>query len=150
MILVTGAAGFAGGHLIDLLAGDGADIVAWHRPGSVPPRNVARTVWEPVDLLDRDMVAGAIRRRRPDAVYHLAGEAHVGRAWERTTSTFATNVRGTHFLMEALRDASLSVPFLVPSSAMIYRPADEPMTEDHEILPSSPYGVSKLAQEQLA
>ena len=53
-ILVTGAAGFAGSHLLDLLAADGADIIAWHRPGGAPPREVARTRWEPVDLLDRD------------------------------------------------------------------------------------------------
>jgi GDP-4-dehydro-6-deoxy-D-mannose reductase len=149
-VLVTGAAGFAGSHLIDLLARDGADIVAWHRPTTSPPRDIARTEWEAVDLLDRGMVAAAIRRRRPDAVYHLAGEAHVGRAWDDTTSTFAINVRGTHFLLEALRQASLGVPLVVPSSAMIYQPANEQLTENHPTLPSSPYGVSKLAQEMLA
>jgi GDP-4-dehydro-6-deoxy-D-mannose reductase len=95
-------------------------------------------------------VADAIRRRPPDAVYHLAGYAHVGRAWDETVATFEINVRGTHFLLEALREASRQVPLLVPSSAMIYRPATEPLSEDHEVLPSSPYGVSKLAQEMLA
>ena len=149
-ILVTGAAGFAGSHLLDLLARDGVDLVAWHRPGAAPPRDVARTMWEAVDLLDRRMVGDAIRRRPPGAVYHFAGEAHVGRAWDNTTSTFAINVRGTHFLLEALREASRAVPLLVPSSAMIYRAANERLTEDHMLLPSSPYGVSKLAQELLA
>ena len=37
-ILVTGGAGFAGSHLIELLSRDGLDIVAWHRPGGAPPR----------------------------------------------------------------------------------------------------------------
>ena len=150
MILVTGAAGFAGSHLIDLLAREGADLVAWHRPGGAPPREVAHTTWDAVDLLDRRMVGDAIRRRPPAAVYHFAGEAHVGRAWDATTSTFAINVRGTHFLLEALREAAPAVPILVPSSAMIYKTADEPLTEDRVLLPSSPYGVSKLAQELLA
>jgi GDP-4-dehydro-6-deoxy-D-mannose reductase len=59
-------------------------------------------------------------------------------------------VWGTHVLLEALREASLSVPLLVPSSALIYQPADEPLTEDHPLLPSAPYGVTKLAQEMLA
>jgi GDP-4-dehydro-6-deoxy-D-mannose reductase len=150
MILVTGAGGFAGSHLLDLLAASGADIVAWHRPATPPPRQSGRVTWEAVDLLDRLMVADAIRRRPPDAVYHLAGYAHVGRAWDDTVATFATNVRATHFLLEALRDGSRQVPFLVPSSALIYRPATEPLSEDHEVMPSSPYGVSKLAQEMLA
>jgi GDP-4-dehydro-6-deoxy-D-mannose reductase len=150
MILVTGAAGFAGSHLLDLLAASGADIVAWHRPGTAPPREDHRIAWEAVDLLDRLMVADAIRRRPPGAVYHLAGYAHVGRAWDETVATFQTNVRGTHFLLEALREASREVPLLVPSSAMVYQPATEPLSEDHVVLPSSPYGVSKLAQEMLA
>jgi GDP-4-dehydro-6-deoxy-D-mannose reductase len=150
MILVTGAGGFAGSHLLDLLATSGADIVAWHRPGTAPPRENHRIAWQEVDLLDRLMVADAIRRRTPDAVYHLAGYAHVGRAWDETVATLEINVRGTHFLLEALREASRQVPLLVPSSAMIYRPATEPLSEDHEVLPSSPYGVSKLAQEMLA
>jgi GDP-4-dehydro-6-deoxy-D-mannose reductase len=150
MILVTGAGGFAGSHLLDLLVTSGADIVAWHRPGTAPPRENDRIAWQEVDLLDRLMVADAIRRRAPEAVYHLAGYAHVGRAWDDTVATFETNVRGTHYLLEALREASRQVPLLVPSSAMIYRPATEPLSEDHEVLPSSPYGVSKLAQEMLA
>jgi len=149
VILVTGAGGFAGSHLLDLLSRDGADVVAWHRPGRRPPGDGVRTTWAGVDLLDRQMVADAIRRRPPSAVYHFAGEAHVGRAWEDTAATFAINVRGTHFLLEALREASRPVPILVPSSALIYQPAAEPLTEDHPLVPSSPYGVSKLAQELL-
>ena len=56
--LVTGAAGFAGGHLLDLLAdGDGVDAVGWHRPGGRPPmRSIAGARWEGVDLLDAAQV----------------------------------------------------------------------------------------------
>jgi GDP-4-dehydro-6-deoxy-D-mannose reductase len=82
-------------------------------------------------------------------VYHCAGAAHVGRAWDDTEPTFAVNVRGTHHLLEALRAAQLAIPVLIPSSAMIYQPAGEPLTEEHPIGPPNPYGVSKLAQEML-
>jgi GDP-4-dehydro-6-deoxy-D-mannose reductase len=149
-ILVTGAAGFAGGHLLDLLSADGAELIAWHRPGAAPPRHVPGTRWDAIDLLDRDGVVDGIRRARPDAVYHCAGAAHVGRAWDSTSPTFAANVLGTHYLLEALRTAQLRVPVLIPSSALVYRPAPEALTEEHPLLPSGPYGVSKLAQELLA
>ncbi|HWF85292.1 MAG TPA: NAD-dependent epimerase/dehydratase family protein, partial [Vicinamibacterales bacterium] len=86
-ILVTGAAGFAGGHLLDLLGADTPDLVAWHRPGGTPPHTVAGTKWEAIDLLDRGTVRDAIARLRPDVVYHCAGAAHVGRSWDRTEST---------------------------------------------------------------
>ena len=52
-VLVTGAAGFAGGHLLDLLSQHGAEITAWHRPGTAPPRQIEGTTWDAVDLLDR-------------------------------------------------------------------------------------------------
>ena len=149
-ILVTGAAGFAGSHLVDLLAADGAPIVAWHRPGGAPVHPHAGARWDAVDLLDRDQVDAAIGWLRPSAVYHCAGEAHVGRAWDSTESTFAINVRGTHHLLEALERAGAPARVLIPSSALVYGSADEALTEAHALKPGSPYAVSKLAQEMLA
>ncbi|HKB12068.1 MAG TPA: GDP-mannose 4,6-dehydratase [Vicinamibacterales bacterium] len=147
---MTGAAGFAGGHLLDLLAAGAHDIVAWHRPGGHAPRAVRNTRWEAVDLLDRGQVAAAIARLRPSAVYHCAGAAHVGRAWDSTETTFAVNVRGTHHLLDALDRANVEARVLVPSSALVYGSAGEPLTEAHPLAPNSPYAVSKLAQEMLA
>jgi GDP-4-dehydro-6-deoxy-D-mannose reductase len=147
--LVTGAAGFAGSHLVDLLARDGAGIVAWHRPGGAPPREVPGTRWEAVDLHDRDAVDAAIARVRPSTVYHCAGAAHVGRSWESTETTFATNVRATHHLLQALEHAAAPARVLIPSSALVYASAGEALTEDHPLVPASPYGLSKLAQEML-
>ena len=149
-ILVTGAGGFAGSHLLDLLAGEDVAIVAWHRPGSAPRAAGPSVRWEAVDLLDRGAVREAIARTRPSAVYHCAAAAHVGKAWDSTESTFAVNVLGTHHLCDALRREDLRVQFLMPSSAMIYRPSSDAMTEDDPLVPPNPYGLSKLAQELLA
>ena len=148
--LVTGAAGFAGSHLVDLLARDGADIVAWRRPGGTAPRAVPATTWAAVDLLDRAAVRAAIARTRPSMVYHCAGAAHVGRSWDRTENTFAVNVLCTHYLLDALDREEVSACVMVPSSALVYASSNEAISEDHPLVPSSPYGLSKLAQEMLA
>jgi len=147
--LVTGAAGFAGGHLLDLLAVESSRVVAWHRPGGAPPRAVGETMWEAIDLLDRAGVREGIARVRPDIVYHCAGAAHVGRSWDRTERTLATNVRATHYLLDALSRARVEARVLIPSSAMVYASADRALTEDDALIPSNPYALSKLAQEQL-
>ena len=149
-VLVTGAAGFAGSHLLDRLADDGVDLVAWHRPGGTPPDSRRTARWMPVDLLDRQAVANAVREVRPAVIYHCAGAAHVGRSWDSIESTFAINVRGTHHLLSALHTSAVRARILVPSSALVYRPASKALKEDDELAPASPYGLSKLAQEMLA
>lgn len=148
-ILVTGAAGFAGSHLLDLLSLDETDIVAWRRPGHTPARTLPGTRWDAVDLLDAAAVMDAIDRIRPSAVYHCAGAAHVGRSWDATWETFATNVRATHYLLDALERTGSEVRVMIPSSALVYAPSAEPLTEENTLLPDSPYGLSKLAQEML-
>ncbi len=148
-MVVTGAAGFAGGHLVDQLASEGESVVAWHRPGGSPPRPAAGVRWEPVDILDASSVTEAISAVQPSVVYHCAGAAHVGRSWQTTADTLAVNVRGTHRILEALRRSALRSPVLIPGSAMVYASVDGPLNEDHPLVPGSPYAVSKLAQEML-
>lgn len=148
--LVTGAAGFAGGHLVDLLAGEGQEVHAWYRPGGHQPRIVDGVTWDAVDLGDRVAIAAALDRARPDVVYHCAGAPHVGHSWQKTRSTFETNVHCTHHLIEALRATGAPTRVVVTSSAMVYAPSLDALREDSPLVPSSPYGVSKLAQEIVA
>ena len=148
-VLVTGAAGFAGSHLLDRLCAGGRSVVAWHRLGRPAPGKGPAVVWDAVDVLDRDQVRAAVVRVKPSIVFHCAGTAHVGRSWDTIASTFATNVLGTHHLLEAVRLAGLESRVVIPSSAMVYAASDHPMAEDHRLQPASPYGLSKLAQEML-
>jgi len=149
-VLVTGAAGFAGSHLIDLLANDDLRVTAWYRPGGSTPRLVAGVAWQAVDLLDRSSVGAALAHLKPDAVYHCAGAPHVGHSWNTTEATFSANVRATHHLIEGLRDIRRPARVVVTSSALVYRTSEQPLREVDAVHPSSPYAVSKLAQEVVA
>lgn len=148
--LVTGAAGFAGGHLVDLLAAEGEEVCAWHRPGQGTLRQIGGVTWDAVDLLDRDAVREAIDRIAPDVVYHCAGAPHVGSSWQTTRATFETNVLCSHYLLEGLRARHPLARVVVTSSAMVYANAPTALDEQARLGPTSPYGVSKLAQELLA
>jgi GDP-4-dehydro-6-deoxy-D-mannose reductase len=148
VVLVTGAGGFAGSYLLELLESS-REVVGWSR--SAPPGALnALAEWERVDLLDRRRVRDAIRELRPDAVYHLAGVTHVAESWNDTAKPLAGNVLATHYLFDALRRAAVPCRVLVTGSATVYAPSDRPITEDGAIAPASPYALSKLAQEQLA
>ena len=147
-VLVTGAAGFAGSHLLEHLATRG-DVTGWSR--SAPPANLAALArWQQVDLLVRDSVRAALRELRPAAVYHCAGLPHVAHAWKASAKALEGNVIGTHVLLDELRRLERPVRCLVTGSATVYAASSRPVDEDAPLAPSSPYALSKLAQEALA
>jgi GDP-4-dehydro-6-deoxy-D-mannose reductase len=147
-VLVTGAAGFAGGHLLELLAGQGP-VTAFSRSAPAPALAPLAT-WFHVDLLDRDAVQRAIDDIRPQRIFHCAGAPHIATSWKDTAHALRANVLTTHHLFEAVRRAKLRCRVLVTGSAAVYAPSADRLREDDVLRPVSPYGVSKLAQEQLS
>jgi len=146
-VLITGAAGFAGGHLLERLSGR-HELVAWARSAPAPElAPLAR--WQQIDLLDRDRVRVLTRDVQPAAVYHLAGVSQVADSFVDPSKPLGVNVLGTHHLFDALRRAGVSCRVVLTSSATVYGSTDSPLTEASPLAPASPYGVSKLAQEQL-
>lgn len=147
--VVTGANGFVGRHLLSALAAQGAPaLIGWHRRPPAPGGPAAGV--RLVDMLDRDAVRRAIGDDRPARLVHLAGAPHVGDAWRNSLPTLQVNVLGTHHLLEAIRLEHPSCRVLVVTSGMIYRAGNAALTEDSPLVPSNPYGLSKLAQDQLA
>jgi GDP-4-dehydro-6-deoxy-D-mannose reductase len=149
--LVTGAAGFAGQHLLRSLAGTPGPLIGWYRPGAPPPITAPTGVdWRPVDLRDPRAVDEALAEARPAEVYHLAGAANQGASWQQTDVALELNARATHHLLAAVRRHVPDARVLVTASAAIYASSDEALGEDSPVQPTSPYGVSKLAQEMVA
>lgn len=148
-VLVTGAAGFAGSHVVEALGGR-EHVVGWmhHAP---PPQEVAQLAeWQRVDLLNLAEVREAIARLKPSAVIHCAGAPNVAHSWRDTVTPLSANVLATHHLFDALHRTGTPCRVVVPGSATVYAGSSAPLTEESPVAPSNPYAVSKLAQEQLA
>jgi GDP-4-dehydro-6-deoxy-D-mannose reductase len=149
--LVTGGTGFAGGHLLEHLLTLHPAVAAWsHARGRSVLSGDPRITWESVDLLDGPAVRQAIARCQPSAIYHCAGFADVAATWSDPARALAVNVVGTHHVLEGVRAAGLSCPVLVTGSAMVYRMSATALREDDPVVPSTPYGIIKLAQEMRA
>ncbi len=148
-VLVTGAAGFAGSHLLDLLGEEPVRVVALRKPGvgAATQALYPSVEWVEVDLVDREAARRAVAELAPATVYHLAGSPHVGQSWKAATETLSVNVMGTHHLLDALRAEGLRSRVVVPSSAYVYRPADRALTEGDPIEAANPYAISKVATE---
>jgi GDP-4-dehydro-6-deoxy-D-mannose reductase len=143
-IVVTGASGFAGGHLVAACLAAGDEVVTLTRGGRGPGR-VA------VDLLDADGTRAAIAAARPDVVYHLAALAHVGRSWGDPGATLVQNQAMTLNVLEAVRTETPGAMVLAVSSGEVYGPpASLPVDENAPLRPQNPYAVSKAACDLLA
>src|SRR5512138_73046 len=102
--LITGAAGFAGTHLAEMLLADG-DIEVWgvshhaHLPDLPALRSLQIVT---CDLLERDAVEAMLDQLRPNWIFHLAGQSDVGGSWGSAWQTIEANMRGQLNLLEAM------------------------------------------------
>lgn len=136
--LVTGGRGFVGGWLCAHLAACGDEVVA---------------TGEEADVTDLAKIEPVIRDVAPEAIYHLAGQAHVGRSWARPADTYRVNVIGTVNVLDAARRVEPAPRVLVVSSAEVYgrvSPDQLPITEETPTAPMSPYAASKIGAEVAA
>jgi GDP-4-dehydro-6-deoxy-D-mannose reductase len=158
---VTGAAGFAGSYLTELLLAHGAEVFGLVLDRSdVGNLEAALTgAWAArLHLVEGDLLAGAplvdaLRAIHPEQVYHLAAAASVRQSLTDPRETFRANVLGTHGLLEAVRQTALRPRILCVSSAEAYGESSReptPLSEDRSLLPVTPYGSSKAAVEQVA
>ena len=156
--LVTGAAGFIGSHMAERLLDDGATVVGvdgftGYYARAEKERNLAslttrqgfRFVEAMLDTADVAALLDEITH-----VFHLAAEPGAGKSWGRRFDVYTrNNIVATQALLEACIDRPVE-RFVFASSSSVYGDdAVLPMREDARARPVSPYGVTKLAAEQL-
>jgi nucleoside-diphosphate-sugar epimerase len=156
--LVTGAAGFIGSHVTQALAAQGHEVVGVDCLTSYYDRlrkevNIREAAARgPFQFLELDLHDAAVARllKGTDVVFHLAGQPGVRSSWGASFADYVrNNVTVTQRLLEASQEAGIR-RFVYASSSSVYgNTAQLPTTESAPCRPFSPYGVTKLAAENL-
>jgi nucleoside-diphosphate-sugar epimerase len=152
--LVTGCAGFIGSHLVDKLLEIGykvigIDCVTDYYPRAIKEENIAVALehknfeFIEEDVLEIDQFPSV------DYVFHLAAQAGVRASWGSSFKIYTrNNIEATQKLLEFYKSRKIK-KFVFASSSSVYGDAELPMKEDSLLKPVSPYGVTKLAGENL-
>ena len=156
--LITGVAGFIGSHLATRLLDGGATVTGLdcftdYYPRAMKEANLAVNADRPgfrfVETAIQDADFGPLLDGVTH-VFHLAAQAGVRKSWGRDFQIYTTNnIDATQILLEACVGRGLQKVVYASSSSVYGDEAAIPMREDQLPRPVSPYGVTKLAAEQL-
>jgi len=153
--LITGINGFIGSYLAEYLLGRKVEVYGTLHSLNID--NIAHVKNEidlsKCDVRDKVVVKKVVKKSRPDFIFHLAAQSRPDISWKNPIETVETNVVGTVNVFESVKQLGLDSKILVAGSSAEYglvTESDVPIGEDHPLMPVSPYGVSKVAQDLLA
>lgn len=157
--LVTGAAGFIGSHLCERLLQEGGEVVGVDCFTDYYPPSIKRSNLEALEDTERFRLTEENILDLPleqtlagvDGVFHQAAQAGVRSSWGSEFDEYVRqNIQATQYLLEGLKNHAPECPLVMASSSSVYGTPDElPMHEEMRLRPYSPYGVTKLASENL-
>jgi GDP-4-dehydro-6-deoxy-D-mannose reductase len=158
-VLITGISGSGGSYLAEYLVNEQPQvevhgIARWHSTtGQNNLQDIAGKVKvHECDLQDVSNVFHVLKEVKPDGIFHLASHANVRVSFTSPLSVMSNNIEGTANLFEAVRMAGIDPVIQLCSTSEVYGqvdPKNVPIKEDCPINPSSPYAVSKVAQDLL-
>jgi GDPmannose 4,6-dehydratase len=147
--LITGITGQDGSYLAELLLRKGYEVHGLIRRSSTPNTSRIDQFMPDLhihfgDLSDGDQISEIIRKVRPDEVYHLAAQSHVGMSFNMPEYTSNITALGTTRILEAIRKINPETKFYQASSSEMFGEAPPPQNEFSPFQPQSPYACSKL------
>ena len=154
-VLVTGASGFIGSHLAEILVEKNFEVVAFDRYN---PNNEWGWLENSKYKNDMEVILGDIRDYDSvyksisgcEAVFHLAALVGIPYSYISPLAYIKTNVEGTYNVLEAAKQNELN-QVLITSTSETYGTAQTvPIKEDHPLVGQSPYSATKIAADQLA
>jgi GDPmannose 4,6-dehydratase len=153
--LITGITGQDGSYLAEHLLRLGYDVHGLVRRVALPDQRIRlhriahvldRLTLHSASLESYASILQVLSRVRFDECYHLAAQSYVAESFANSFSTMNTNVNGTHYLLEALRQLQPGCRFyFAASSEMFGNCRESPQHEDTLLCPRSPYAISKVA-----
>lgn len=156
-VFITGISGFAGSFLAEHLLDKGGFDVSGTYVTDSGLSNLTevkdKVDLHKVDLMQKGPIYEVVEKIKPDWVIHLAALASPSLSFKQSGETITNNITAQLNLLEAVRLAGISPRMLIISSADIYglvSASDFPIDEQTPLNPTSPYAVSKVAQDFLA
>lgn len=161
--LITGVTGQDGSYLADFLLEKNYKVIGLHRRSSTNNfsrikhlSNNSQFSLEEFDLTDPSNIALLINKYQPEEFYNLAAQSHVATSFKQPSTTFEINTVGVINILESIRSLSSATKFYQASTSEMFGrnfTVDEYgvkyQDEKTELLPQSPYGVSKLASHRM-
>jgi UDP-glucose 4-epimerase len=148
-ILVAGGAGYIGSIVSWLLSDSGHEVLVLDDLSTGHRKAVAGLGMLVLDLLDRDRVAEACRRFKPEGCMHFAAKSLVGESVEKPLEYFENNLGGAINLFRALVSSGCKNVVFSSSAAIFGEPESVPIPEAAPQAPLSPYGQTKVMVEQV-
>lgn len=153
-VLVTGCAGFIGSNLVDRLLEHGYEVIGIdcfsdYYPEEIKKENISKASRNRNFKLIEEDILNMNEYPEVDCVFHQAAQAGVRASWGKSFEIYTkNNIEATQKLLEFYKNREIK-KFVYASSSSVYGDAELPMREDFLLKPVSPYGVTKLAGENL-
>ena len=158
-ILITGISGFVGGHFTHYLTQKKKDFAIHGISRSKPnwnfvPHELREKIhFHQADLLDMKRTSLILQDIRPDYIVHLASFSSVANSWKQPVECFLNNTNIFLNIIESVRLHNINCKILSVGSSEEYGIVEEnnlPLRENYRTMPTSPYAVARVSQENLA